>query len=254
MFYNPYFIASATEEAQKTLTLLTKKYGLAPLEKADVIVVLGGDGFMLETLHQFQGYHIPFYGINFGSVGFLLNGYDKNHFHERLNSAEALKLYPLHMTAKTKEGELIKALAINEVSLLRQTRQSARLQIQVDGRVRLDPLVCDGALISTPAGSTAYNLSVHGPIIPLSSNLMALTPISAFRPRRWRGALLPHTSVVEFSVLDFEKRPVSAVADFTEVRNVTWVEIKEDTQTFWTLLFDAGHNLEERILNEQFIP
>jgi len=218
---------------------------------ADVIVALGGDGFMLQTLHAFLGTGKPIYGMNLGSVGFLMNEYRPDKLIERLAAAERAVIHPLRMKARNKQGTT-EALAFNEVSLLRQARQAAKICITVDERVRIAELICDGVLVSTPAGSTAYNLSAHGPILPIDAALLALTPISAFRPRRWRGALLPHRARVRFEVKESVKRPVSAVADDFEVRDVTIVDVAEDRSIAMTMLYDAGHNLDERILAEQF--
>jgi len=248
------FVAARTEEATSALARLTGAYGQAKPDKADVVVALGGDGFMLETLHRFLHRNIPVFGMNCGSVGFLMNIYREEGLIERLDQAEAVTLHPLRMIATTMDGMVHQALAFNEVSMLRQTRQAAKIRITIDGKVRMSELNCDGALVSTPAGSTAYNLSVQGPIIPLGADLLALTPISAFRPRRWRGALLPHNAEISFEILEAQKRPVSAVADDTEVRNVARVEVRADRSVSFTLLFDPEHNLEERILKEQFEP
>lgn len=247
------FLSSAAPEALKVKATFEALYpSVDPLE-ADVLVVLGGDGFMLETMHYYLDTKIPLYGIHCGSVGFLMNQLDSHNFLTRLEKAIPSHLYPLEMTARQTEGPLTKALAFNEVSLLRETRQAAKIQISVDGVIRLHELVCDGILVATPAGSTAYNLSAHGPIIPLETPLLALTPISAFRPRRWKGALLPETAEVTFTILEPEKRPVSAVADFTEVRNISSVSIRQIKTSGVTLLFDHDHNLQERILREQFL-
>ena len=248
------FVAARTREAREALARLTALYGQCPPERAECVVALGGDGFMLETLHQFLGRQIPVFGMNCGSVGFLMNTFREDGLAERLAEAEAVMLHPLRMIATTQDGMVMQALAFNEVSMLRQTRQAAKLRIIVDGKVRLKELACDGALVSTPAGSTAYNFSVQGPIIPLGANLLCLTPISAFRPRRWRGALLPHGAEIVFEMLESDKRPVSAVADHTEVRNVARVEVRQDRSIAFTLLFDPEHNLEERVLKEQFEP
>jgi NAD+ kinase len=218
-----------------------------------VVVALGGDGFMLESIHAVVLRHgMPVYGMNRGSVGFLMNNYAEDGLLARLSQAQAAELHPLRMHAITATGAVEEALAFNEVSLLRQLRQAAKIRITVDGRVRLEELSCDGVLIATPAGSTAYNLSAHGPIIPLSANLLPLTPISAFRPRRWRGALLPSSADVLFEVLEADKRPVAAVADFTEVRNVVSVAVSEDRAVSVTVLFDPDRGLSERIIAEQF--
>jgi NAD+ kinase len=253
-FENIAFVATDTPQAMEAHDALTAEYGNCAIEDADVIVPLGGDGVMLETLHNNIDSAIPVYGMNRGSVGFLMNGYELKGLKDRLDSAVAVSLHPLHMDAVTNGGTSHEALAINEVSLLRETGQAAKIRIKVDGVIRLDELICDGVLVSTPAGSTAYNLSAHGPIIPIGTELLALTPISAFRPRRWRGALLPDRAEVSFEILEAKKRPVSAVADFTEVRDVTQVTIKEAKGHTLTLLFDAEHNLEERIIREQFLP
>ena len=248
------FVAARTPEAREALARLTARYGQCEPGQAECVVALGGDGFMLETLHQFLNRKIPVFGMNCGSVGFLMNAFHEDDLAERLARAEPVMLHPLRMIATTQDGMVMQALAFNEVSMLRQTRQAAKLRIVVDGKVRLSELACDGALVSTPAGSTAYNLSVQGPIIPLGANLLCLTPISAFRPRRWRGALLPHRAEIVFEILEADKRPVSAVADHTEVRNVARVEVREDRSIEFTLLFDPEYNLEERVLKEQFEP
>jgi NAD+ kinase len=240
-------------EAQDALEQLSKRYGNCPPEEADVIVALGGDGLMLQTLHRYMEKRIPIYGMNRGSVGFLMNEYRDNDLKERLNAAEVTTLHPLKMEAVSVDGKETSALAINEVSLLRETFQAAKIRIAIDGRVRMEEMICDGVLVSTPAGSTAYNFSAQGPIIPINAELLALTPISAFRPRRWRGALLPHTASVTFHVLEAAKRPVSAVADHTEVRNVECVTVSEESSIDLLMMFDEGHTLDERILAEQFI-
>jgi NAD+ kinase len=248
------FRAAPTVEARRALVALQHHYGALDPEEAEVIVPLGGDGFMLETLHAHLELAKPIYGMNLGTVGFLLNAYSIDGLVERIERAQSVELYPLRMCARLGDGEMVEAIGINEVSIYRETRQAAQLKIAIDGVARLPELVCDGVLVSTPAGSTAYNLSAHGPIIPLGANLVALTPISPFRPRRWRGALLPGRSRFRIDNLDPKKRPVSAVADFTEVRDVVSVEIWEDRSLSFHLLFDPEHNLEERILKEQFIP
>ena len=247
-------VAAESDEAQEAKVRLTHRYGSVPAARAEVIVALGGDGFMLETAHAHLGNGKAIYGMNRGTVGFLMNAYDEEALQERLEKAVQVSLHPLRMHAETVGGGEVEALAINEVSLLRESRQAAKIRIYVDGVQRLDDLICDGILLSTPAGSTAYNLSAHGPIIPIGTPLLALTPISAFRPRRWRGALLPHGAKVRFEVLEAKKRPVSATADYTEVRDVAAVEVYEDRQEAVRLLFDPEHNLEERILREQFLP
>jgi NAD+ kinase len=246
------FHAATTPMATDARNRLVARYGDCPLDQAAVAVALGGDGSMLETIHRVLDRHIPVYGMNCGSVGFLMNPFSEDDLPERLARAQAAELHPLRMRAVSRSGEVDEGLAFNEVSLLRQLRQSAKIRITVDGRVRLAELSCDGVLISTPAGSTAYNLSAHGPIVPLSANLLPLTPISAFRPRRWRGALLPSTAQVLFEVLEADKRPTAAVADFTEVRDVTSVAVGEDRSVTVTVLFDPDRGLSERIIAEQF--
>lgn len=247
-----HFVAAETSEAQAALVEMRRLYADGGADKADVIVALGGDGFMLQTVHAFLGKRKPIYGMNLGSVGFLMNEYREDGLEARLEKAESAEIHPLRMHA-TAGGKVTEALAFNEVSLLRQTRQAAKLRIVVDEKVRIGELVCDGVLVSTPAGSTAYNLSAHGPILPIDAALLALTPISAFRPRRWRGALLAHRARTRFEILEADKRPVSAVADDFEVRNVTRVDVAEDRSIAVTMLFDAGHSLDERILAEQFL-
>ncbi|MDO1559887.1 NAD kinase [Brevundimonas sp. 2R-24] len=247
------FAASDRPEAQEAMAELVTRYGQSSPDEADVVVALGGDGFMLERLHEgLKTRPLPIFGMNRGSVGFLMNDFGLDSLPQRVAHAEQAVIHPLEMTATTVNGETAQGLAINEVSLLRQTRQSAKIRITVDGKVRLDELICDGVMVATPAGSTAYNLSAHGPIIPLEARILALTPISAFRPRRWRGALLPHTARVGFEVLEADKRPVSAVADSLEVRRVHRVEARERRDISLTMLFDAGRSFEERVLAEQF--
>jgi NAD+ kinase len=247
------FVASDTEEALASQVQLAEHYGNAPLDQADVIVALGGDGLMLQTMHRHLTSRIPIYGMNRGSVGFLLNDYrGENGLLERLENAETTVIHPLRMTAHDMRGAKHEALAINEVSLFRQIYQAAKLRIAVDGKVRLGELICDGLLVSTPAGSTAYNLSAHGPILPINAPLLVLTPISPFRPRRWRGALLTNEAKVVIEVLEAEKRPVSAVADNMEFRDVLTVEVKEEGGVDLFMMFDPGHTLAERILSEQF--
>ncbi|MCR9257182.1 MAG: NAD kinase [Alphaproteobacteria bacterium] len=248
------FVAARTHQAEDARRSLIEKYGNADLDRAEVIVAIGGDGFMLETLHKLGQKGRPIYGMHRGTVGFLMNDYQEDGLIERMQRAQLAKLNPLRMTAKTTKGQTVTAEAINEVSLLRETRQAAKIEITVDGVTRLDELICDGVLVATPAGSTAYNLSAHGPILPIGSKLLALTPISAFRPRRWRGALLRHDSAITFKVREPDKRPVSAVADYTEVRDVTEVTVVEQREKTMSILFDADHGLEERILTEQFTP
>jgi NAD+ kinase len=246
------FLAAPTELAQDSRERLVERYGEVPFASAEAVVSLGGDGFMLETLHRTLGRKIPVYGMNCGSVGFLMNAFTEEGLPERVARAQPVPLHPLRMHAVTSAGAVEEGLALNEVSLLRQLRQTAKIRITIDGRVRLPELVCDGVLVATPAGSTAYNLSAHGPIVPLSANLLPLTPISAFRPRRWRGALLPSTAEVVFEILEPEKRPVAAVADFTEVRDVLSVAVSEDRTVAATILFDPDQGLSERIIAEQF--
>ncbi len=246
------FLASETKDAQAAKTRLEARYGAYPVEEADVIVALGGDGFMLATLHATQEVDAPVYGMNRGTVGFLMNAYSEDDLIERLETAEEAEVNPLHMRAETREGEVVEALAINEVSLLRAGPQAAKLKIYVDGRLRMDELVCDGALVCTPAGSTAYNYSAHGPILPIGADVLAVTAVAAFRPRRWRGALLPKTAVVRFEVSEPEKRPVMADADSRSVANVACVEIRSFPEVAHRLLFDPGHGLEERLIREQF--
>ena len=248
----PFFLASNNEEAQKKKESLEKKFGTNTVENADVIVVLGGDGFMLEAIKKQMEKNLPLFGLNYGSVGFLMNTVNDEDLIQRLDSSQSIKIKPLSMTAKSKDGSEHSAIAINEVSLLRETHQAAKIKISIDKNVRLEELVCDGVLLSTPSGSTAYNLSAHGPILPINADVLALTPISAFRPRRWKGAILNNKSEVKFEIVDNKKRPVSAVADSTEFRDIESVTIKQDNKNSVQLLFDAQHSFEERILNEQF--
>ena len=247
------FLASSTPEAKAALRALVAVHPQHSPEDSDVICALGGDGFMLQTLHQHGGTGRPVFGMKLGAVGFLMNQYRQDDLLQRLGAAEPAVLRPLEMVAITEAGATMNLLAYNEVSLLRQTRQTAHLRVHLNGQVRLDELVCDGALVATPAGSTAYNFSAHGPILPLGSSVIALTPIAAFRPRRWRGALLRADTEVKLEILDPYKRPVSATADSHEVRDVVEVRIRESRDCTVTLLFDPEHNLEERILNEQFV-
>ncbi|MGE0701588.1 MAG: NAD kinase [Hyphomicrobiaceae bacterium] len=246
------FIASDTPEARIAKESMSARYGNAEIAETDVIVALGGDGLMLETLQRHMHDRIPIYGMNRGSVGFLMNEYREEGLIERLERAELSRIHPLAMTARDEHGRVHSALAINEVSVFRETHQIAKLRISIDGKVRLDELACDGLLVATPAGSTAYNLSAYGPILPINARLLALTPISAFRPRRWRGALLPAAAHIEIEVLEAEKRPVSAVADNIETRSVIHVAVAEAPKTEILMLFDSGHSLDERILSEQF--
>lgn len=246
------FLASDTALSQDAKARLEAQYGAHDPHDADVIVALGGDGFMLATLHATQALGAPVYGMNRGTVGFLMNAYNEDALIARLEAAEAAVINPLHMTATTSTGDVVEALAINEVSLLRAGPQAAKLRILVDGRLRMEELVCDGALLCTPAGSTAYNYSAHGPILPIEADVLALTAVAAFRPRRWRGALLPKTAVVRFDVIDPDKRPVMADADSRSVANVVSVEIRSEPGIEHRILFDPGHGLEERLLREQF--
>ena len=247
------FVHANSEKAKSAQRSLVKLYGQNLPQEADIIVAIGGDGFLLEILNRYSAAGKPVFGMNRGTVGFLLNTYKLKDLPERLDQAIAIKLYRLAMTATTTDGDTVKAKAINEVSLFRQSAQSAHLSITVDGNNRLPCLVCDGILLSTPAGSTAYNLSAHGPIIPLEAHLVALTPISAFRPRRWSGALLRRNAKVVIDVLDTDKRPVSAAADGLEIRDVVKVSIETDRRVTLRLLFDPDQQLQERILKEQFL-
>ena len=246
------FVASDTDEAQAALTRLRARYGDIPAEEAEVIVALGGDGFMLETLHRHLHRAVPIFGVNCGTVGFLMNASDEDDLPGRLAQAEEVTLRPLAMTAHTVGGETVRAIAINEVALLREERQAAKLRLSVDGVVRMEELVCDGVLIATPAGSTAYNLSAHGPIVPMGSRLLPLTPISAFRPRTWRGALLPDSVTVNIDVLEPDKRPVNVVADNVEYKSAVTVAVSQQREAESIILFDPDHSWDERILTEQF--
>ena len=247
------FVASDAEAAQQALADVSRTYGTVDPAEAEIVVPLGGDGFMLETLHRFVDKGVSIFGMHRGSVGFLMNPYQLEGLAERLDTAQRVTLYPLEMTATDENGAITRAMAFNEVSLLRETRQAAKLKISVDGVVRLEELMADGILLATSVGSTAYNLAAHGPIIPLDAEILALTPISAFRPRRWRGALLRHGAHVRIDALETEKRPMSAVADFTEVRDIVSVEIAERRDIAMTLLFDRDANLQERVFKEQFM-
>jgi len=252
-------VADSTKIAQAAYNEIAKRYKVVDITRkkrvdaADVIVVLGGDGFMLQAMHHYMARNIPFYGMNCGTVGFLMNSYAPGRLMERIQDARSHLLHPLRMYARNVHGKDYELLAINEVSLFRQSRQAAKIRITVDHVVRIPEMTSDGVLVATPAGSTAYNSSAGGPIIPLGANILALTPLAPFRPRHWKGALLHHNSCVTFEVLDCEKRPVSAVADFTEVRDVVSVAIHEQQKTGIKLLFDPEHNLEERIIKEQFM-
>lgn len=248
-----HFTASQAESARLALERLSKRYGCADVDGADLVVALGGDGFMLQTLHAMEGRDLPVYGMNRGTVGFLMNAYGEEDLPRRLAEAEETIINPLRMSATCRDGSLHEALAINEVSLLREGPQAAKLRISVDGKMRMEELVCDGALVATPAGSTAYNYSAHGPILPIDSDVLALTAIAPFRPRRWRGALLPKNAQVEIEVLSPERRPVMADADSGSVRHVTRVHIHSAANIAHRLLFDNGHGLEERLIREQFV-
>lgn len=248
-----HFVASPSKAAQEALAQMHERYGRCEIGDADVIVALGGDGFMLRTLHRYIEADLPVYGMKIGNVGFLMNRYEEEGLLERLAQANAVSLDPLEMRAHTEAGSEVRALAINEVSLLRQTNQAAHLRILVNGLEKVATLVCDGVLVATAAGSTAYNLSAHGPILPLGTDALALTPISPFRPRRWNGAILPGSAQVRFEVVDPYKRSVSATADAHEVRNVISVDVHLDNSMALKLMFDPDHSLEERILNEQFL-
>jgi NAD+ kinase len=246
------FVASDGADAVAAHARLVRQYGNVDPQQADAIVALGGDGFMLQTLHRHLSDHLPIYGMNRGSIGFLMNEYQEEDLIGRLKRGEVSVIHPLLMVAQDECGASHEALAINEVSLFRQSHQAGKLRIIVDGKTRLDELVCDGALVATPAGSTAYNLSVHGPILPISAPLLALTPVSAFRPRRWRGAVLPNSVRIRIEVLESTKRPMSAVANHREFRNVLAVSINEVREIDLRLMFDPGRALGERILSEQF--
>jgi NAD+ kinase len=248
----PVFLASSNNEAIKQKKVLEEQYGINSLDNADVIVVLGGDGFMLEAIKSHMSHNLPLFGLNYGSIGFLMNASNKDDLIKRINLSQSIVIAPLSMKVKSFDGNSHEAIAINEVSLLRETHQASKIKISIDDKVRLDELICDGILISTPSGSTAYNLSAHGPILPINADVLALTPISAFRPRRWKGAILNNRSEVRFEVIDGKKRPVSAVADSTEFRDIESVTVKQDNENSIQLLFDEQHSFEERILNEQF--
>jgi NAD+ kinase len=245
-------VASDVPEAIAAREVLARRYGNYAPQEADVIVALGGDGHMLQTLHRFINDKIPIYGMNRGSVGFLMNHYSEDNLLERIAEAEVSRIHPLSMIATDRSGKAHKGLAINEVSLFRERYQAAKLQITIDGKVRMEELICDGVLVATPAGSTAYNLSAHGPILPIKAALLALTPISPFRPRRWRGALIPNKAQITITALETEKRPVSAVADHFEIRDVIKVEVEQARTIDLFMMFDRNHGLEERVLAEQF--
>ena len=251
-FKKPNFIADNTEDAKNSLKTIKEKYQFFSQSEADIIVVLGGDGFMLDVLKKYQNLNLPFYGINQGTVGFLMNQKQDENLINKLNEAEETVIHPLKMHAKKLDGTIEHYLAVNEISILRSGSQAAKLKIIVDDLVRLEELVCDGALVSTPAGSTAYNYSAHGPILPIDSNILALTAMAAFRPRRWRGALIPSKAKIEFLIKEPYKRQVSAYADSKEVKNIKSVKILCENDICYKLLFDKGHGLQERILREQF--
>ena len=251
-FKKPHFIVDYTKISKESSNRIQSTYKFFSLSEADAIVVLGGDGFMLDILKQYQNLDLPFYGINKGTVGFLMNQNQNENLLSKLNQAEETIIHPLKMHAKKIDGSEEDHLAINEISILRSGSQAAKLKIVVDNLVRLEELVCDGALVSTPAGSTAYNYSAHGPILPIDSNILALTAMAAFRPRRWRGALIPSNAKIEFFIKDSNKRPVSAYADSKEVKNISSVKIESEDDVYYKLLFDKGHGLQERILREQF--
>ncbi len=246
------FIANKTDQAQKALERLSSKYGNTSPGRADYIVALGGDGFMLQTQLKYMSTGKPVYGMNKGTIGFLMNAYKETSLYQRLKAAQSETIHPLQMKATDAKGKVRTSQAFNEVSLFRQSHQAAKLKIEIDGAVRMDALVCDGLMVATPQGSTAYNLSAHGPILPLEAPLLALTPVSPFRPRNWRGALLPNTSKVKITALEPKKRPINAVADNTEIKSAVKVEIHEDREAFGILLFDRDHSWDERILDEQF--
>jgi NAD+ kinase len=247
-----HFVSSGTPDATAAIERLRARYGQEEIGSAEAVVALGGDGLMLQTLHQAMGRDVVVYGMNFGSVGFMMNPFSEDRLEERLATAQRTRIYPLSMEAIDVAGRRHVALALNEVSVFRSTHQAAKLQIHVDGEIRLDELICDGALVATPAGSTAYNLSAHGPILPLDAKLLALTPISPFRPRRWRGALLANNASVSLMVMEPHKRPVNAVADNKEIVDVVRVDVRQDTVNGVVICFDPGTGLEERILAEQF--
>lgn len=249
---NYHFLSSDAPEAIAARDALAERYGQLSADKADVLVALGGDGFMLQTIHGVMGKKTPIYGMNRGSVGFLMNDYALDNLEKRIAEAKPETITPLRMKTEDVHGEIVDALAINEVSLFRQSYQAAKIRITVDSKIRMDELVCDGVMVATPAGSTAYNLSAHGPIIPLDAPLLALTPVSPYRPRRWRGALLPDHVCVTLEILEHRKRPVNAVADHTEVKSVRKIEIEQAREITATVLFDATHSWDERILAEQF--
>ena len=248
-----HFISSENPEAKQALNHLIKHYKQSDINDCDVIIAVGGDGMLLKALRYSIEFNVPVFGLNKGNVGFLMNELSINDLDERVRNANKVDMHPLKMKAQKLNGVNIEETAVNEVSLSRQTHQAAHLKVKIDEKERLNELVCDGILVSTPIGSTAYNLSAHGPIIPLNANILALTPISAFRPRRWRGALLPENVKINIDILDLKKRPVSATADNIEVRNIKNIEISADKTKTLTMLHDKGHSLDERIMKEQFL-
>lgn len=246
------FVSSKTPEADQALAAFADRYGNVNIKDAEIVVALGGDGLMLETLHMLMDRDIAVYGQNLGTIGFLMNDYADDDLVSRIDQAVPTTIRPLSMVARDEQGITHEALALNEVSLFRASFQAAKIEVRVDGKTRLEEVVCDGILLATPAGSTAYNLSAHGPILPINSPLLALTPISPFRPRRWRGAILPDIAEVTFRANEYEKRPINAVADNVQFTNVVEVNVRQSRKHKATLLFDPGHGLEERVLNEQF--
>lgn len=252
-------IADKNEKAQEAMAAIESKYDIVVLNDAkgaeyvDIIIALGGDGFMLHILHDYIDFNIPIYGMNCGTVGFLMNGFETDNLLNRIENARKTRIHPLIAIAKNIKGQIKEELAFNEVSLLRKTGQAAKIAIYIDNHCQLEEMVSDGILVSTPAGSSAYNFSVGGSIVPIRANILAITPISPFRPRRWRGALLPNNVTIRFDILESKKRPVNAVADFRDIKDIASIEIKEDKDQYVELLFDPGHSLEERILREQFI-
>ena len=248
-----HFIASENPEAKEALKVLIKRYNQTKLELSDVIIAIGGDGMLLKALRNSIEKNKPVFGLNRGNVGFLMNELSFDNLENRIQTARKVKMHPLFMSAHKINGNIFTELAVNEVSILRQTHQAAHLKITVDKKERLNELVCDGILVSTPIGSTAYNLSARGPIIPLNANILALTPISSFRPRRWRGALLPQRVKIRIEVLNFDTRPVSATADNVEARDIKYIEISTDKTKKLTILHDSDHSLDERIMKEQFL-
>jgi NAD+ kinase len=251
-FTKPHFTSSENKDALVQRNQLISDFGEFSPDQADIIIVLGGDGYMLEAIKTHMDKNVPFYGLNYGSVGFLMNANNEENLLARLESSQSTQISPLIMKAITKDGAIHSAMAINEVSLLRQTHQAAKIEVSIDNKIRLEELICDGILLATPSGSTAYNLSAHGPILSIESNDLALTPISAFRPRRWKGAIINNKSEVKFNILEEDKRPVSATADGFEVRDIKSITIRQDNSSKTILLYDANHSFEERILNEQF--